>query len=392
MVEARPARPSSTEQLRRHNTAAVLWSLRSSGPTTRADLAKRTGLAKATISTIVGELGAVGALAQLDIVSTPGPGRPGVQVGLRGDNFAALGLELNVDYVAAVALDLASEVIWQEVRPAGQDPLTALVALAADHRAHIGSRRLVEATVAVPGLVRGDNRTVSWAPNLSIDGTTVAARISEVTGVAARVSNDANCAALAEANHGAAIDVAHSLYLTGTVGIGAGIVDQGHLLRGGAGFAGEVGHLQIGDPDSVCGCGRTGCWEASIGLHALTKRLGVHERDTPAQTANAIADRLGDPAVSAVVEQVARDVGRGLGFLASVLDPQVIVLGGYFVGLAGSMLPTIAAEIDARLASSAQVRPDLRLSVLGPRAAATGAAEMSFSGVFSGSVDLADLG
>ena len=88
------------------------------------------------------------------------------------------------------------------------------------------------------------------------------------------MSNDANCAAYAETHHGAATDSSHVLYLTGTVGIGAGIVEGGDLVRGAAGFAGEVGHMPVGEPSALCGCGRQGCWEASIGLH---RALGFKE-------------------------------------------------------------------------------------------------------------------
>ena len=90
----------------------------------------------------------------------------------------------------------------------------------------------------------------------------------------ARVSNDADCAALAELHHGAGRGTDHLLYLTGTVGIGAGLVDGGRLVRGARGFAGEVGHLPIGEPDARCGCGRLGCWEATIGLHAVLAKVG----------------------------------------------------------------------------------------------------------------------
>ena len=120
---------------------------------------------------------------------------------------------------------------------------------------------LVGATLAVPGLVRADNRTVAWAPNVGLSGDALAGPARAAcsgTRCPVRVSNDANCAAYAETHHGAATDSSHVLYLTGTVGIGAGIVEDGDLVRGAAGFAGEVGHMPVGDPAARCGCGRHG--------------------------------------------------------------------------------------------------------------------------------------
>jgi len=239
--------------------------------------------------------------------------------------------------------------------------------------------------------VRDDDRTIAWAPNLAVRGADLAARLEQaMPGCPVQVSNDANCAAYAEAHHGAAVGVRHALYLTGTVGIGAGIIEDGKLRRGGAGFAGEVGHMPVGNPDARCGCGRLGCWEASIGLHAVLAAVGMPELETPVETARAVADRAAaDPAVRDVLATVGHDVGLGLATLASVLDPEVVVLGGYFVPLGELVLGPARRVLDERLASAVQERPELRLSTLGIGAAALGAAEQSFAEVLAGDVDLA---
>ncbi|MDR7252798.1 putative NBD/HSP70 family sugar kinase [Nocardioides sp. BE266] len=389
MTTARPT--AGTEGLRRQNTAVVLRALRQHGPSTRAELAKLTGLAKATISVIVADLEAAGAVSEGG--SRPGVrGRPGRPVGLRGDRFVALGLELNVDYVSAVVLDLAGQVLLSESRPAGTtDALTDLVRDAVAEHAGPG-RTVIGTTLAVPALVRGDNRTVAWAPNLAVEGAGLADDLGGlVPGGGVSVSNDANCAAYAESHHGAAVGVAHALYLTGTVGIGAGIVQDGELVRGGAGFAGEVGHMPVGDSTALCGCGRRGCWEASVGLHAMLAAVGMPELDTPLRTAEAVAARAADdPAVRAGLERVGQDIGLGLAMLSSVLDPEVVVLGGYFAPLGELVLEPARQTLGERLASAVQVRPELRLSTLGIQAAALGAAEQSLGPVFAGDLDLAD--
>lgn len=389
-------RPTSTGQLRRQNAALVLRSLRQLGPATRAELAQRTALAKATVGVIVAGLEAAGAVVEEEVRSAT-RGRPGRPVALHGDRWVGLGLEVNVDYVAAVVLDLAGQVRHRETRPVavgsgdrGVDE-RVLADLAGDlaRRCRDAGQILVGATLAVPALVRADNRTVAWAPNLGVEGDALAARVEALVGAPVRVSNDANCAAYAESHHGAAVGAAHALYLTGTVGIGAGIVDRGELVRGATGFAGEVGHMPIGDSTARCGCGRRGCWEASIGLHAVLAAVGMPELDTPVESAAAVAERAAaDPAVRDVLARVGEDVGLGLAMLAGVLDPEVVVLGGYFVPLGELVLAPARATLDERLASAAQRRPDLRLSVLGIQAAALGAAEQAFADVFAGELDL----
>jgi predicted NBD/HSP70 family sugar kinase len=367
----------------------VLRALRRLGPATRAELAKHTGLAKATVGVIVAELEAVGAVAEEG--SRAGVrGRPGRPVVLRGERFVALGLELNVDYVSAVAVDLAGDVRFSESRPGGGTADLLALARTAQQGLVGPGRTLVGITVAVPALVRRDDRTVAWAPNLDLEGPGLADELAALApGRPVRVSNDADCAAYAESHHGAAVGAAHALYLTGTVGIGAGILQDGELVRGGAGFAGEVGHMPVGSSDAVCGCGRRGCWEASIGLQAMVRAVGMPELETPLRTGEAVAERARtDPAVRAALERVGHDVGLGIATLSTVLDPEVVVLGGYFVPLGDLVLESARRTLDERLPSPAQVRPELRLSTLGIEAAAIGAAEQSFEPVLAGHRDL----
>lgn len=384
---------ASTEWVRRRNTAVVLRALRSGGAASRAELAAQTGLAKATVGTIVAALEGGGAVSE-GAAQGGSRGRPGRPLTLLGDRYVTLGLELNVDYVAAVVLDLAGSVVVHETRPVDAElPMDALVALAAATVRRLAQDRprvLVGSVVAVPGLVRADDRTVAWAPNVDIAGDVVAARVERALGgaCAVHVSNDADCAAYAEAHHGAATDTSSLLYLTGTVGIGAGIVEAGTLVRGGTGFAGEVGHMPAGDPTVPCGCGRTGCWEASIGLHAMLRAVGMAELGTPLASAEAVAARARyDEVVRGRLAELGRDVGLGLAVLTAVVDPAVVVLGGYFVPLGDLVLEPARRTLADRVVSPV-AGPELRLGALGIEAAALGAAERAFAGVFSGEVEL----
>jgi predicted NBD/HSP70 family sugar kinase len=385
--------PTGTEHVRRQNVALILRSLRAEGPATRTELARRTGLAKATVGTIVGDLSAGRAVTEDESVPS-GRGRPGRPVTLTGESIIGLGFEVNVDYIAAVALDLAGNVRLIDTRPvtAGRPPsVDQLLGVAGEIRDGLiaDGHTVVGATVAVPALVSHDNRVVVWAPNLGWDDLPLAAVLESAFDGACptTVDNDANCAALAEAAHGVSADVASSLYLTGTVGIGAGIIQAGRLLRGGSGFAGEVGHMPIGDPSSVCGCGRHGCWEASVGLRAMLRGVGLPEQDTPLRTAEMVATLAeSDQDVRAALEALGRDLGTGLATLATVLDPEVIVLGGYFVPLGAYLVPAAAAVLATRLPSAAMHLPEIRLSTLGIHAAALGAAEGALAGVYAGNV------
>jgi len=389
------AETAGAELLRRRNIATVLRSLRADGPASRAELSGRTGLAKATVGTIVGGLERLGAVAEEARVHKGDRGRPGTRVTLAGGRPVGVGLEVNVEYVAAVAVDLVGAVRHRATRmiPHTASAEEALGEVADDVATTLASEGLVPvgATVAVPGLIAADDRTIAWTPNLGITGTSLGERIDSAFGWhdVVRLSNDADCAALAEQQHGAGRGSEHLLYLTGTVGIGAGLIEDGRLVRGGHGFAGEVGHLPLGDPTARCGCGRSGCWEASIGLNAMLRAIGAPEAETPHLTAVALARRAAaEPAVQDAVAEIGSCLGRGLAILTGVLDPAVIVLGGYFAPLGGFILGPARAELEAAVGVPVGGRPVLRVGLLGTESAALGAAERALGNLLEGSITL----
>jgi predicted NBD/HSP70 family sugar kinase len=381
--------------VRRRNAAAILRSLRYGGPASRAELAGRTGLAKATVGAIVADLEEADAVRELEQIRSGDRGRPGHRLTLAGGRPAGVGFEANVEYVAAVVVDLSGAVRHRVTHPVADVAQVeeALAALATEVARLLSAEGLhaVGGTVAVPGLIADDDRTIAWTPNLGIQGMSVVDLVDDAFGWSdrARVSNDANCGALAELHHGAGRGSAHLLYLTGTVGIGAGFVDGGRLVRGARGFAGEVGHLPIGEPEARCGCGRLGCWEATIGLHAMLAKVGLPELETPESTARAVAQRAADdPAVRAALEDIGGHLGRGLAILTGLLDPAVIVLGGYFGPLGDVVLAPARAVLAASLAAPVQEVPALRLGGLGIESAALGAAERALTDVFDGRLEL----
>jgi len=390
--------PAAAEQLRRHNTALVLRTLRDGGPGSRAELAVRSGLAKATVGAIVATLLASGVLHDHPPVSAAAAvrGRPGRPVTLAGSRTVALGVEVNVDYLAAVALDLSGATRLLEEHPVDAPAVDAVVAFARGCR-----DRLVDAgldvlgtTVAVPGLIDRERGRVTSAPNLGWAGLDLAAAVSAAVGPGCPVGvdNDANCAALAEADRGAGVGAEDLVYLTGTVGVGGGIVTGGRIARGARGYAGEVGHLAVGGSTAVCACGRTGCWEAQIGLRAMLAAVGRPElaaHTDPVAAATEVAGLAGtDPQVRAGLAVVAEALGRGVAMLVNALDPRLVVLGGYFVPLGPWLLPAVEEALRTAVFAPQMGGCTVALSRLGLHAASTGAASAVLAEAFGGTVAL----
>lgn len=395
-------RPAATELLRRQNTALLLRRLRADGPTSRAELAHATGLAKATVSTIVGDLQERGVVrdgrARRQPDAEPRLGRPGRPVELTGGHLVALGLEVNVDYVAATAIDLAGRTVLQSRQSIDPDdsPLAQVTSLAqASLDRLVGDGcQVLGVAVAVPGLVDHTAGRVVTAPNLGWHDLPLRERLQQALpyGYPPRVDNDANAAAVAEATWGAARGCNPVLYLTGTVGLGAGLLVDGSVHRGAAGFAGEVGHAPIGGSDQPCACGRRGCWETIVGLPATLRAAGlgadrITAHGDPVEAAAEVA-RLAaqDDDVAAALDGVARSLASGVVTLVSVLDPQVVVLGGYFVPLGPWLLPVVQRALGEEVLAASSRRCTVALSTLGLHAASLGAAADVLSDVFSGEI------
>lgn len=164
-------------------------------------------------------------------------------------------------------------------------------------------------------------------------------------GLTARVGNDANVAALGEYRYGAGRGSRTLVYLTVSTGIGGGVVEEGRLLQGERGLAGELGHLPLRPDGPPCSCGGRGCLEALASGTAIGRRMrealaeqgreGLERYPGAKEVFEAAA--AGDPLARRVLDECLEDLARGLAAVFNVFDPCVMVLGGG-VPLAGDAL------------------------------------------------------
>ena len=165
--------------------------------------------------------------------------------------------------------------------------------------------------------------------------------------------NDASLAALAEARRGAAAGAALSLHVRVDAGLGGAVVEQGRVLRGARGVAGEFGHMPFGDPAVRCPCGALGCWGTAVDGTALARRLGVPPpRDPVTYTAAVLARAAaGHAPEAAAVAAATAELGRGVAGLVNALDPDLVTLGGLAADLAAAAPGELAASYAAGLMS-----------------------------------------
>jgi predicted NBD/HSP70 family sugar kinase len=378
--------PARQATIREHNLSVVLdVVLHADLPISRAGLATVTGLTRATVSALVDDLIAAELLAEVGQSRSGVAGRPatGLVAARRGP--VGIGLEINVDHLAVCAVDLAGQISYELVAPSdqrGMPPAEALAraaALAAEakHALSTTGRSAVGAALAVAGLVQG--QLVRVAPNLDWHDVSVP---SSLGGLPLLVDNEANFAALGELaamRNASEPDRSRSfLYVSGEVGIGAGLVLAGALMRGRNGFAGELGHVCVRPDGPRCSCGAYGCLEQYAGQDAIVRAALGGGGTVTDLAALALA---GDARVIAALEIAGTALGVALAGTVNVLDITDVALGGVFAPLTAWLAPAVQRELDARVLAARWSAPRVRSGALGGRAAVRGAAEAALDAV-----------
>jgi predicted NBD/HSP70 family sugar kinase len=383
MVADTPVRQAS---LREHNLALVLRQVATSPqPISRAGIASITGLTRATISALVEDLIAGKLVSEVEPARRAGAGRPANGLRLAANGPAGLGLEVNVDYLAACVVDLTGEVCHHRVHRADQRPrppdqvLAALAGLATEATGAAAAQGLTVAgaALAVPGLVT-DRGLVRLAPNLGwrdVDVPEILAGTKMLGDIPVSVDNEANLAALGELH---ASHTGSFIYVSGEIGIGAGIVLDGRLFRGARGFSGELGHVTIHPAGLPCRCGARGCLEQYAGQETILRAAGLPGLSgTDGQTlAGRIAELAGEghPGMLAALEDAGTALGVAAAGVINLLDIDTVVLGGIYAPAATWLRAHVEREIRERVLTAGWAPVTVRPSALGSEAAVLGAA------------------
>jgi predicted NBD/HSP70 family sugar kinase len=361
------------DSMRARNLGVVLGEVRRSGPITRAALAEITGLTKTTVSKMVGDLIDAGMVTESGTLRDGERGRPGTAVALSGERVAALGLEINVDYLSACVVDLTLSVrlrYTQAVDNRMASPVETLSHLQklfhkAVDEARLEGLTIAGSTLAVPGPV--DGGLLHTAPNLGWHGV----RVGELLNFPVAVDNEANLAALGELWFGSG--PGDFLHVSGEIGIGAGLVVGGTLFRGAHGLAGELGHVIVSPDGPNCRCGGRGCLEQYAGQEALLRAAGL---EGGLAGIPELLERLhaGETRALEACECAGQALGIALTSAIHLMDPGTIVLGGVFAPLFPWIRGPVHETMTARLARMRRAVPELTVSRLGGDAATLGAA------------------
>jgi predicted NBD/HSP70 family sugar kinase len=372
--------PGSTASLRTANQHRVLDVLRqhtverqpaAESRLTQADLARMTGLAPATVSSIVRELVAAGLVA-----TERGSGRRGTSVQLASTAGVVGGIDFGHSHVSVGVGDLTGQVLTEGWRKLDQshhhEEGLALAAEMLDHElAGLGLDHSALRTVGlglpapiIDDVVRSAAILPGW---VGINARQVAEKHFAAP---VHVENDANLGALAEHRVGVARGHTSSIYLKVSSGVGSGIIIDNQLFHGAGGTAGEVGHLIVNEQGPVCRCGSRGCLEAYVSSGSVLELMSTQ---MPGATLDEVvaAAQAGNISARRSLEDAGLHLGWAIGSLVNLLNPSLVVVGGDLARAGDLLLDSARVGLRRHALDSVAATPVVA-SALGHRAALVG--------------------
>jgi predicted NBD/HSP70 family sugar kinase len=375
-VLERPLTTGTPSLLRAINARTILELIQRSGPVSRAQVARDSGLSKPTVSLGLAALLEAGLVREVGR-SSGGRGPSAVLYELNPEAGWVAGIDVGRRFVRAAVADIAGTIVARREERAKVSSARTLIGqlgaiargLAGD--AGIGWDQVIHVTVGSPGVFEPTRGAVTLAPNLPGWGRhgLVEALHGEL-GTRVGVENDVNLAAVGERWKGIGRGVRDFGFLLVGTGVGMGLVLGGELYRGSRGAAGEVGYLPVGGDPHGPGVRRRGAFEEATnaaGVVRTARQAGMTGSLTPAKVF-ALA-RRGDPTAREVVATEARRLALGIAVVIAVVDLELVILGGGVGGNADLLLEPVARELRAL----SPLRPRLAASSLGDDAVLQGA-------------------
>lgn len=360
----RPRAKVLPEQARAHNRSLVLQTLYRSGPLSRADLARETGLTRVTIGDLVTLLIDENLALELGTrVDATRPGKPATLLDLNRDGHRIVGIDLgDTEVFRGALIDLDGVIVERQEVDArgltGDDAAAAALELAG-RLVVAADRPVLGVGIGSPGIVDLGGRVLT-APNRGWTELPLQARLQSELGVPVIVANDANAAALAEYGFGGAS--ADLMLITVGYGVGAGLLLDGTPLFGSRFAAGEIGHVVVGtDGGEACACGKRGCLETWLAVPRLRARLAQGE---PRET---------------VLRQAGERLGIALAPIVGALNLSEVVLSGPTELLDGRLLEATVETLRQRTMEQFHGDLTVRLTTLGDDIVMRGAAVMVLS-------------
>lgn len=326
---ARHPRKTSRDDGRRWNLLTTLQTIAARGAASRADIARSTGLTRATVSTLVADLIEKGLVVEVGTAGTETAGKPPTLLSINGAGRQIIALDLSHQPFEAAILDLTGAIVYRTKAPnsaTGPAAVDVVVDLVSDCIGN-ASAPLLGIGIGTPGMIDPDG-SIRQAAHLEWEDVALRRLLEERFSIGVTVGNDAHLSALAEFR--SSPDGGETLLLVAVgEGIGAGLVLDGVLHSGDHLSSGEIGHVVVEPEGASCRCGLRGCLETVAAVPAVSR---LESGDF-------------DPSAAA---EAGRRLGATLAVVISAIDVDRVVIASWLNALDG-YLGAVSDELVTRM-------------------------------------------
>lgn len=351
---------ATRQHTKNHNSRLVLRVIYEDEAISRADIARKTGLTRTTVSTVVGELIEQGLVEETGAGQSSG-GRLPVLLRIVHEAHGVLALSFEDTQIVGALVDMRGG-IQRRVslslygyRPA---ELPGYLSRLIDELRADATTRILGIGLSMPGIVDPVRGIVRCAVNFGLVDAPLRQVLQERYHLPVYLDNAAHLAALAEYMFGGGAASGNLVVISVGVGVGAGIVLNGTLFNGDGFGAGEIGHVVVADNGLRCNCGNIGCLETVASVPAILRAARKYFSDpasrlrTLASSAAAVdldvvrqALEAGDPGVAAIVEEAGRYLGVAVANVVGLLNVERIVVTGAIAVLGPPLLEAVRASL-----------------------------------------------
>lgn len=334
------AHPTGNRDLiRAINRSHVLNTIKSYGPIGRADIARRTGLSPATVTSISAKLISQNLVLEKSAGDSSG-GRPPILLDINPKGGYVIGIKLTETHAICALTDLEAYILAKSSLPlSGHDPAQVVEDLAQMvpsfmREQKIPKKQLLGVGIGVAGIIDAEKGILRQSPIYGWNNVPLRDMLQSKLHIPVYIENDVNTLTLTERWFGPGQGVDHFLTVTVGRGVGLGIVANGQFYRGQTGGAGEFGHITINPDGPLCACGKHGCLEAYIGDPGLIR--SAQEAAARGKLPDSILDvdtllslaHNGNSTAVQIFDQAGRMLGIGIATLINLFNPKKIIISG----------------------------------------------------------------
>ena len=374
---------ATRQHTKQHNSRLILKTIYTADGISRADIARNTGLTRATVSSIVSSLMQDGLVGETGVGRSAG-GKPPTFLGVLENARHLICLDLSKDPLQGALVNLRGQIVERiemslngRFGPEALDLVTQLV----NQLRECSTTPVLGIGIGSPGLVDTHNGIIKKAVNLSWQDVPLKTLLEAKQNLPVFVANDSHMAALAEYSFGSKDTNNLVLIKTGR-GIGAGIVLNGQLYHGEGGTAGEIGHVTVDPHGAKCSCGNIGCLEAIASVQAIMAQASAipdnqwqtSKPTTWSEFCDAVSKH--DPIANQLVSTAGEYIGIAVANLVGILNIRDIVIAGAMVPLGDGLLTAVTRQMHRYILPAIAEKTNVRFTSVGADLALVGASAL----------------